>query len=101
MNSSKVILVAEIGINHNGDMALAKQMVRAAALSGADAVKFQNYRTEDFISDKTLKYTYKSQGSGVEESQFDMFKRCELTLANIKELKRECDTVGLDFFSTH
>jgi len=100
MKFSKTILVAEIGINHNGDMALAEDMIRSAALSGANAVKFQNYRTEDFISNKRLRYAYKSQGRDVEEPQFDMFKRCELTFADIVRLKKICDSVGVDFFST-
>ena len=53
-----VFIVAEIGINHNGDMNLAKKMILAAKESGADAVKFQNYKTEDFILEKTVDYTY-------------------------------------------
>lgn len=55
-------IAAEIGINHNGDLDLARDMVRAAVAAGADGVKFQNYSTEDFISDRTLTYTYRSQG---------------------------------------
>ena len=74
-------VIAEIGINHNGDPALAERSIAAAAEAGADAVKFQNYRTEDFVSDRSLMYEYVSQGKPVVESQFDMFKRCELMTA--------------------
>ncbi len=73
MNFPRTLLVAEIGINHNGDMDLAEHMVRAAKAAGADAVKFQNYRTEDFLSDHALTYTYRSEGREVTESQFAMF----------------------------
>lgn len=100
MNFPRALLVAEIGINHNGDMALAETMIHAAARAGADAVKFQNYRTEDFLSDHALTYTYTSQGREVTESQFAMFKRCELDRADLARLKRCCDAAGVLFFST-
>src|SRR3954469_1004290 len=51
-------LIAEIGLNHNGSYELATESIEAAVKAGADAVKFQNYRTEDFLSDRTLTYTY-------------------------------------------
>jgi N-acetylneuraminate synthase/N,N'-diacetyllegionaminate synthase len=94
------LIAAEIGINHNGDMDLAKRTIRAAAEAGADAVKFQNYRTEDFICDLSLTYSYESQGKRVEESQYDMFKRYELTRGQLHALKEYCDHVGILFFST-
>ena len=100
MNFPQALLIAEIGINHNGDMVLAEKMVQAAADAGADAVKFQNYRTEDFLSDHSLTYTYKSQGREITESQFQMFKRCELSRADLDYLKKCCDSAGVEFFST-
>lgn len=100
MNPSRALLIAEIGINHNGDMALAEQMIHAAAAAGADAVKFQNYITEDFLTDHTLTYTYRNAGREITESQFAMFKRCELTDANLAFLKRCCDEAKVEFFST-
>lgn len=93
-------IAAEVGINHNGDMELARKMIDAAVECGADAVKFQNYYTEDFIQDKDLKYTYASQGKAVTESQFDMFKRYELSFEQLKGLKEHCDKKGVLFFST-
>ena len=100
MNFPRTLLIAEIGINHNGDMALAERMVHAAKAAGADAVKFQNYRTEDFLSDHALTYTYRSEGREVTESQFAMFKRCELGDADLTRLKHACDEAGVLFFST-
>jgi N-acetylneuraminate synthase/N,N'-diacetyllegionaminate synthase len=96
----RCMLVAEVGINHNGDLQLGRRMIDAAARAGADAVKFQNYRTEDFISDRALTYEYVSQGRKVVESQYEMFKRCELTREGLRELKRHCDQAGVQFHST-
>lgn len=100
MNFPRAFLIAEIGINHNGDMALAERMIHAAAEAGADAVKFQNYATEDFLTDHTLTYTYRNEGREITESQFAMFKRCELSTADIARLKRCCDAARVAFFST-
>lgn len=94
------MLVAEVGINHNGDMALAHRCIDVAADADADAVKFQNYRTEDFLSDRSLTHEYLSQGKTVVESQFDMFKRCELTPPQLRELREHCDRRKVIFFST-
>lgn len=94
------VIAAEIGINHNGDMELAHRCIDAAADAGADAVKFQNFHTEDFISDQSLAYEYKSQGKTVVESQYDMFKRCELAPQQLHALREHCDRRGLIFFST-
>lgn len=96
-----VFIVAEIGINHNGDINLAKKMIDAAHRAGVDSVKFQNYITEDFLSsDTTLEWEYQNQGITVRESQYDMFKRCELSEADVKELKKYCDKLGIIFHST-
>jgi N-acetylneuraminate synthase/N,N'-diacetyllegionaminate synthase len=97
---SACFIAAEIGINHNGDMRLAQQLIDAAADAGADAVKFQNYRTEDFISDRSLTYEYVSQGRTVIESQYEMFKRCEINGEWITRLKAHAAQRGVIFFST-
>jgi N,N'-diacetyllegionaminate synthase len=93
-------LVAEVGINHNGDMSLAREMIDAAAEAGADSVKFQNYRTEDFVSEHAKTYTYISQGRQIVESQFRMFKRCELTRDRVLDLATYCRKRGVIFHST-
>ena len=93
-------IAAEVGINHNGDMDLARRCIDAAAAAGADAVKFQNYATTDFLDDDKLTYTYKSQGQTITESQWEMFKRCELSEQQLAELKMHCDSAGVIFFST-
>ena len=93
-------IAAEIGINHNGDLDLARDMVRAAAAAGADGVKFQNYSTEDFLSDRTLTYTYRSQGREISESQWEMFRRCEFQPGWLGSLAQLCESVGVVFFAT-
>lgn len=96
----KVFIVAEIGINHNGDMEIAKDTIQAAFHAGADAVKFQNYKTEDFINDKSLFLEYEQNGKQIRESQFEIFKRCELNRENMFFLKKICDDIGINFHST-
>jgi N-acetylneuraminate synthase/N,N'-diacetyllegionaminate synthase len=93
-------LVAEIGINHNGDPVLAKATIEAAARAGADAVKFQNYRTEDFIADRSRTYRYNSAGRTIVESQYDMFKRYEMDDAMLESVVVHARSVGIDVHST-
>lgn len=94
-------IVAEIGINHNGDLALGEEQIAAAAESGANGVKFQNYVTEDFLSPQTiLTHSYFSQGKRVEESQYQMFKRCELNFEKLARFKEICDKYKVVFHST-
>ena len=93
-------IIAEAGINHNGDMKLAKQMVIAAKDAGVDAVKFQTFYAKDFIQDRTLMYSYTSQGKKITEPIIDMFERCEFTKEQWKELKEYCDSEGILFLST-
>ena len=92
-------LIAEAGINHNGDMGLAKKMVLAAKESGVDAVKFQTFSAKDFIQDRSVTYTYKSQGKEITEPIIDMFERTEFTPDEWKELidmimMPKCEALG-------
>ena len=93
-------IIAEIGINHNGDMSLAVESIVAAKKAGAHAVKFQNYYTEDFLLDDTLKITYENDGKTITEPQYDLFKRCELSEADVRYLAEVSAQEGVDFFST-
>lgn len=96
----KPFIIAEAGINHNGDLATALAMIDAAVEAEVDAVKFQTFHTEDFIDDKFVMYEYKSQGSRVSESMFDMFKRTEFSDSEWKRIKEYCDKLGITFLST-
>jgi N-acetylneuraminate synthase/N,N'-diacetyllegionaminate synthase len=71
-------VIAEVGVNHNGDPALAARLVEAAAQAGVDAVKFQTFRADDFVGEGAGTYEYESQGRTVREPMLDMFRRLEL-----------------------
>lgn len=96
----EVFIIAEVGLNHNGNLDLAVRAIEEAAKAGADAVKFQSYRTEDFIFDRSLTYTYLSQGKEVTESMWDLCKRCEMKREWLPLLKQICDTLGVEFMAT-
>jgi len=99
--NKKVYVIAEIGSNFNGDLQLAKQSINAAVECGADAVKFQTFKAEEFVADKALTFTYQTlSGEEVTESQFDMFKRLELRDEWHKELLDHSSMQGVDFFSS-
>ena len=93
-------VILEAGINHNGDLAMAKEMILVARQSGADAIKFQTFKAEEFIADPGLPFTYKSQGKEVTESMLEMFRRYEFTFDEWREIKAECDRNDIVFLST-
>jgi N,N'-diacetyllegionaminate synthase len=97
---NKVIIIAEAGVNHNGDYELAKQLVVAAKESGADYVKFQTARPELVISRYAPKAEYQMGTTKKEESQLDMCRAIHLPLTDYKPLKEYCDEVGISFLST-
>jgi len=80
-----VYIIAEVGINHNGKLENCLKLIREAAKAGVSAVKFQNWKAEDFISDKKQKFKYKSRGKFVTESFYDLCKRNELKEKWIKK----------------
>jgi N-acetylneuraminate synthase/N,N'-diacetyllegionaminate synthase len=94
-----VFIVAEAGVNHNGDPALARRLVDAAAECGADAVKFQTFRVDALLTRGAPKAGYQVETTGAGESQRDMLARLELSLEVLAELKDRAATHGLIFFS--
>lgn len=92
-------IIAEIGVNHNGDIDLAHKMIDAAKAAGADAVKFQTFRTDDLVTAAAEKAEYQSETTGA-GSQADMLRRLELPIAAFEALRRHCVSVGVDFMST-
>jgi N,N'-diacetyllegionaminate synthase len=95
-----VFIIAEAGVNHNGSVDLAKQMIDVASNSGADAVKFQTFKAENLVSKNTQKAEYQKQTSSSSESQFDMIKKLELDMDAHKELLVYCQEKGIIFLST-
>ena len=93
-------IIAEAGINHNGDLKLALDMVKEAAVAGADAIKFQNFDTEDFIFDKSVSYTYQNKNRQITERLWDICKRCEMQKGWVRKLKRASDKIGIEFICT-
>ena len=95
-----VYIIAEVGVNHNGDISLAKQMIDAAKAAGVDAVKFQTFVAENLVSSCAEKADYQKETTGSDESQLDMIKKLELSFDNFAELKSYCVSRNLDFMST-
>lgn len=93
-------LIAEAGINHNGDVSLALEMIRTAKSAAADAIKFQTFKAVEFVGDPDQTYTYFSRGEKVTESMLEMFRRYEFSREAWFELKAECDRLGIAFLST-
>jgi len=98
-DGAPVLIVAEAGVNHNGDMSLARRLVEVAADAGADAVKFQTFSTDALVSREAPKATYQRETTGDGESQRDMLARLELTVDQHAELQQRCGKRGLIFFS--
>ena len=93
-------VVAEVGINHNGEIDRALEMIHVAKSAGCDAVKFQTFKAKEFVNDASQMFTYRSQGSEITESMLAMFQRYELFETAWPVIKAECDKVGITFFST-
>ena len=97
---SKVFVIAEAGVNHNGDLDIAKQLIDAASEAGADAVKFQTYKTEQLVCKTAKKAEYQLKTTEKSETQYDMLKKLELTEYMHKELMDYCDKKNIMFLST-
>lgn len=96
----KPFIIAEAGINHNGDLETAFRMIETAGAIGVDAVKFQTFKAKEFNIDDNATYTYYSQGKEITESMLQMFRRYEFSIDEWKQIKRKCDDVGVIFLST-
>lgn len=97
---SKTIIIAEAGVNHNGDIATAKKLIDAAADAKVDYVKFQTFRANKLVTKSAEKATYQTNNIGNNESQFQMLKKLELSEDDHIELINYCNTKNIKFLST-
>jgi len=96
----RCFVIAEAGVNHNGQVDLAKRLIDAAADAGADAVKFQTFIAERLVTHDAPKAQYQREATGGQESQFEMLRRLELSKAMHKTLQAHCQERGILFLST-
>ena len=96
----KTLIIAEAGVNHNGDLALARQLIDVAADAGVDLVKFQTFSADRLVTEYAKKADYQVRTTGEDESQYAMIRRLELTRKMHEELIAHCKLRGVGFFST-
>ena len=97
---SKIFIIAEAGVNHNGNIETAKKLVDVAVEAGADAVKFQTFKAENLVCRDARKADYQMETTDQAESQFDMLKKLELTSDMHEQLIKYCRQKGIMFLST-
>jgi N,N'-diacetyllegionaminate synthase len=96
----RTLIIAEAGVNHNGDLAMARQLIDVAADAGADFVKFQTFSAERQVTQTAAKAQYQQTRTGNTESQYEMLKRLELSVDAHSELNNYCIHRNVRFFST-
>jgi N,N'-diacetyllegionaminate synthase len=94
------LIIAEAGVNHNGDMELAKKLVKVAHDAKVDVVKFQTFVAEDLVTKSAEKATYQIDNSNKSKFQLEMLQKLELSKSQHQELKKFANSLGLEFLST-
>lgn len=97
---SKVFIIAEAGVNHNGSLELAKKLIDSAVEARADAVKFQTFKADKLVSMYAQKADYQKQATSVDETQYEMIKKLELDQNAHRALINYCKDKGIMFLST-
>lgn len=97
---NRIFVIAEAGVNHNGDIEIAKQLIDAASEAGADAVKFQTFKAENLVCKTAKKAEYQLETTDKAETQYDMLKKLELTQQMHRELIKYCAMKNIMFLST-
>ncbi len=93
-------IIAEAGVNHNGNIVLAKKLIDAAVEAGADAVKFQTFKAENIVTPTAEKADYQKHTTGAGESQYEMIKKLELSETDFRDLSDYAKEAGIIFLST-
>lgn len=99
-DEDEIYVIAEIGVNHNGSVAMAKELVLKAKECGANAVKFQTFKADSLLSDQTEMAAYQKENTGSNQSQLELVKSLELSYEQTKEIKIFCDEQDITFIST-
>ena len=99
-NTSKTLIIAEAGVNHNGDLKIAKELIHQAAIAGADLVKFQTFTVAKLLTLEAPKADYQQDPDALTTSNYEMLKSLELSKNDHLELIQECKKHGIEFFST-
>jgi len=97
---TKPVIIAEAGVNHNGDIELAKKLISVAAEAGADYVKFQSFKTDNLVTKDAEMADYQKENIGATDSQYNMLKKLELSEEDHKLLIDACKSAGIKFLST-
>jgi len=100
INTSKVFIIAEAGVNHNGSLDFAYQLIDVAKDAGADAIKFQTFKAENVVSRLADKAEYQKKTTGSDKSQLEMIKKLEISFDDFIKLKKYCGKKGIMFLST-
>ena len=95
MENKRCFIIAEAGVNHNGDIGLAYKLIDAAKEAGVDCIKFQTFKTEKVISKNTEMASYQKENLQNKDTQYEMVKKLELSYENFKDLKNYCQKVGI------
>ena len=98
--TNRTLIIAEAGVNHNGDLGLAKRLIDAASEAGADLVKFQSFSADRLATRTAKKADYQTQATDCKESQHEMLRRLELSPEMLKEIIGHCLERNIGFFST-
>lgn len=93
-------IIAEVGVNHNGDLSIAKKLIDVAHFAGADAVKFQSFQADLLVTQSAPKAKYQLETTDESESQWTMLKKLELNEAEHHALFKHCQERGIEFLST-
>ena len=100
MTGTRTLVIAEIGVNHNGSLDLAKQLIEKAKWAGADVAKFQTWKTENVVTRSAPKVGYQKESCQDNNTQYEMLKMLELPYSDFVILKEHCKLVGIEFMST-
>ncbi|MFT5170852.1 MAG: N,N'-diacetyllegionaminate synthase, partial [Candidatus Marinamargulisbacteria bacterium] len=94
----KTFIIAEAGVNHNGDISLAEKLIVAAKEAGADAVKFQTFKADALVTKQALKAEYQASSAG--NTQYELLKSLELSYADFSRLDAFAKGLGIQFLSS-